>query len=276
MGERAGRWVPLSLPRRMVNDLMRHCRHVPTVIAERRFRLGALVAARRTWPQRPSWAGMFLKAFAKVAENMPPLRRAYLPYPWPHLYEHPTSTASLTVERELDGEEAVFIAQFPRPDQCSLCDLDRRIRGAKELPPHSIAPMRRALRIARLPAPLRRLLWWIGLYWSGRERARHFGTFGLTSPAAAGAGMQQVLTILTSTLHYGLLDSAGDLDMRLTFDHRVYDGATAARALTAMEEVLHAEILSELRAGPQAAQDAVTQPSCFSLEEHFENHPAFP
>ena len=32
-------------------------------------------------------------------------------------------------------------------------------------------------------------------------------------------------------LHYGLFDAGGNLDVRLTFDHRVLDGAPMARAL---------------------------------------------
>ena len=45
---------------------------------------------------------------------------------------------------------------------------------------------RKMLRATRLPLPLRRLLWWIGLN-VGRQRANYFGSFGVTSVAAYGA-----------------------------------------------------------------------------------------
>ena len=70
--------------------------------------------------------------------------------------------------------------------------------------------------------------------------------------------MLHLISPLTATLHYGLLDAGGGLDMRLTFDHRVFDGATAARALVALEKTLRGTILTEMRqlaAPPHASSD---------------------
>ena len=39
----------------------------------------------------------------------------------------------------------------------------------------------------------------------------------------------------------------GDLDVRIIYDHRVMDGATIARALGRMEEILNSVILDEVR-----------------------------
>jgi pyruvate/2-oxoglutarate dehydrogenase complex dihydrolipoamide acyltransferase (E2) component len=52
---------------------------------------------------------------------------------------------------------------------------------------------------------------------------------------------------LTTTLNYGQFEPDGTLDVRLTYDHRVLDGSTVARALVALEAVLHGEILAELK-----------------------------
>ena len=93
----------------------------------------------------------------------------------------------------------------------------------------------------------------LGLHASGRLRERHAGTFGLSSPAAAGAGMVQLITALTATLHYGLFDPDGRLDMRMTFDHRVLDGATAGRALRDLETILARDMTRELEASSRAA-----------------------
>jgi hypothetical protein len=54
---------------------------------------------------------------------------------------------------------------------------------------------------------------------------------------------------LTTTLFYGVFDSDGAVDVRLAFDHRVLDGATAARGLAEMERLLQTEIAGELWAG---------------------------
>ena len=95
--------------------------------------------------------------------------------------------------------------------------------------------------------PLRPLLWWLAFNLSGRHRSRLLGTFGLTSIGAFGAGLTRIITPLTTNLHFGVLDERGELDVRLSIDHRVLDGATAARALSEMEDVLGCEILDELR-----------------------------
>ena len=56
-----------------------------------------------------------------------------------------------------------------------------------------------------------------------------------------------------------MFDTAGGVEMRLSFDHRVLDGATAAVALADMEGVLHEEITQE------CAQKARNSPSLVSV-----------
>ncbi len=242
-----GRWLPLSRPRRLIADLMHVAQQVPTVTAERRMSLAPLAAARRACPSRPSWCVLFVRAFALVAARRPELRRSYMAFPWPHLYEHPESVAAVTVERTWDGEEAPIITHFFSPETRPVADLDACLRHFQECPLQEIAAVRRFERLIRLPWPLRRLIWWSALNLHGPARARYVGTFGMTSPASHGAGMLHLLSCATCTVHYGLFDAGGSLDVRLTFDHRVLDGAPAARALADLESVLSNEILAEVR-----------------------------
>ena len=109
------------------------------------------------------------------------------------------------------------------------------------------SPFRRALLISRLPRPLRRLAWWIGLNFWGRKRAHYMGTFGVSVYAGLGAASLHPLSPLTTTLNYGVIDADGTVDVRLIYDHRVMDGSTVARALKDLERVLTCEILAELR-----------------------------
>src|SRR5580704_11289904 len=81
-----GRSLPLSLPRRFIGDLVHFGRQVPTVPVERRMNVATLVAARQVASPRPSWCAIFTKAYGFVAAAWPELRRAYLAFPWPHLY----------------------------------------------------------------------------------------------------------------------------------------------------------------------------------------------
>jgi hypothetical protein len=85
---------------------------------------------------------------------------------------------------------------------------------------------------------------------NGYRRANHFGTFGISVVAAFGAAGLHLLSPLTTTLNYGLFQPDGSIDVRLTYDHRVMDGAPVARALAELEDVLHSEILFELRELP--------------------------
>lgn len=242
--------------RRLVADLMHFSTHVPSVTIERRMNLTELIAARQAADPKPTWSALFTKAYAIVAARMPALRMSYVKFPWPRLYEHPANVATLNIEREIGSERIVLYGHVVSPEKMSLDELDKLIRFYKEAPVAGIPAYRNACRMARIPWPLRRLVWWCGLNIFGGLRSHHYGTFGLTTVAAEGAGVLNIIPILTSTLHYGLFDGDGAIDMRLAFDHRVFDGVTGAKALVAMEQVLLADILDEVherRAGLSAA-----------------------
>jgi len=241
------RSLPLSLPRRFMCDLVYFGQKVPAARVKRRMHLGPVIAAREAAAPRPGWCVVFTKALAFVARARPQLRRAYMPFPWPHLYEHPITIAAVTVERQLDEEHAVFVAQFRSPEDKGLQELDAQLRRFKEEPVKKIGRFRRILRLSRLPRPLRRLLWWIALNVSGSRRARQMGTCGISVVAGLGAAIPHLLSPLTATLNYGVLGKDGTLDVYLTFDHRVMDGATAARCLEDVERALKGELLAELR-----------------------------
>jgi hypothetical protein len=227
-------------------------RKVPSVPMQRRMRLADVIAARRTWPERLSWCSIFLKAYSIVAVNRPELRRSYMPFPRPHLYEHPSNIATFSVERLVGDEGAVFLAQVPRPEVFDLGSLDQFIRQHTTSPIEEIACFRRALRVSKLPLPIRRLAWMAALYGDGSIRAQVFGTFGISVVGSLGAAGLHLLSPLTTTLNYGTFEPDGSLDVRITYDHRVLDGAPLARAMAALEEVLHGEILTELTDGPKS------------------------
>ena len=242
--------------RRVLCDFLHFAKKVPLVTAERRMKLGPLIAARNACLPKPSWTAIFLKAFAQVARRQPELRRVYCPFPWPHFYEHGESIGFFTVERQVDDEPTVLFGYRRRPDQLSLSELTDYVRRCQEQPVEQLTMYRRMRRLAYLPTIVRRLLWRLPGLVGGRHCVENFGTFGLSSTAAHGAGMATILSITTSTLHYGLFDAAGSLDFRLTFDHRVYDGALAGRVLTALERTLMTGILAEVQSRVPASATA--------------------
>lgn len=242
---RAGRYIPVSYFRRLVTDLMHFCAKVPGATIERRMDLARLVAARQDCTPAPTWSAIFTKAYALVAARTPALRTSYLTFPWPRFYEHFTNIATINIDRQLADERVVLYAHIASPENRTLHDLDAIIHDHQQKPVWNIPSYRRAARLSRVPWPFRRWLWWAALNILGPVRCRYFGTFGITSVGSLGAGITHVLPLLTSQLHYGMIDPAGRLEMRLSFDHRVLDGATAARGLADLEEILLGEIVRE-------------------------------
>jgi hypothetical protein len=252
-----GRVVPLSIPRRLIGDMMHFAAGVPSIPVQRRMNLAALVAARRAVLDRPPWTAIFTKAFGLVAAEMPELRRAYCKFPWPRLYEYPGSVAAVAVERDFEGEKAVFMLRMKNPAERPLTELAAQLRDAMTAPLQDVKEFRRAIALARLPRPIRRTLGWLGLN-LGSKRANFFGTFGVSTYSALGAESLHPLSPLTTTLNYGVIDADGNVDVRLVYDHRVLDGANIARALARMEEVLNTMLRDELLTLPPE-----TLPECF-------------
>jgi hypothetical protein len=239
--------VPLSRPRRLICDLLHFASGVPTVPVQRRMKLGPIAGSRSALAERPPWTAIFTKALALVSDEVPELRRAYCKFPRPHLYEYPASVAAIAVERDYRGEKAVFTVRIKDPARKGVEEIARILRERATAPVEDVKDFRRSLAVSGLPRPLRRLIWWVGLN-IGRQRANYFGTFGISVYSALGAESLHPLTPLTTTLNYGVFGADGSLDVRLVYDHRVTDGATIARALARLEEVMNTSLRDELSA----------------------------
>ena len=251
MHESKGNSLPITGPRRFVIDLVHFARQVPSTPVSRVVNVSALFEPRDRHPKRPSWAVLFMKAYALVGANHPPLRRALLEFPWPRIYEHPWMNCALAIERSYQGEPGVFVGLFRAPERQTIDQLQDALTWYKNQPLENVGIYRRALRVSRAPTPVRRLLWWSTLNISGYKRAKRFGTFGLTSYGALGAESLHPISPLTTTLTFGPISESGDVVVKLIYDHRVLDGAYIARRLRDIETALTVDILNELRApGP--------------------------
>src|SRR4051812_21030838 len=123
-----GRSIKIAPARQFICDMMKAARGVPTIPVQRRMNLAPLAAARAALSSRPSWLAIFTRAYATVAAAVPELRRAYVQYPWPHLYEYPSSIASIAFERDYQGEKAVFVGRVKDPAEKSVGQINRLIR----------------------------------------------------------------------------------------------------------------------------------------------------
>jgi hypothetical protein len=243
----------ISLPRRLVADLMHASLRIPFVSLSRPLNVRQLVEARALTAQPPGWAAIFVKAFSLVAKDEAVLRTLYAKWPSPSFYELPRSVAMVAIARVEDGQHCVLPQKVPAADALPLSEIDAQIRHAKDAPIDEVPAFRKILRVTRLPLPLRRLMWLVGLNF-GRQRANWFGSFGVTSVAAYGAGELHALSPGPFILSYGVVAADQTIDVVIRWDHRITDAALIAKALNRLEQVLNTEIAAEMRGQRQQAE----------------------
>jgi hypothetical protein len=242
-----GRSIRLSPAKRLVLDVLHFSRGIPTVPVQKRMAIAPLVAARAACGKSPRWTAIFVKAYALLAREIPELRQAYVKLPLPHIYEYRSSIASVVIEREYKGELGIFTQVILNPAARSIENLGEMLGKGATLPVDEIPEVARALRVAALPWPFRRFVWWLGLNVS-LYRARFFGTFGFSVYSALKVESLHPLMPVTTLLNYGVIDADGHVNVRIIYDHRVMNGATVARALNRLEEILNGPVADEVRA----------------------------
>lgn len=243
----SGKRIRLSYARRFMNDLMHFSKKVPIVSIERQMQLANLIEARQCLVSKPSWFVIFTKAFAQVTAQCPTLRRAYVLFPYPHLYETDQTSVMFAMEREVENEPMVLFTRINQPESMSLPALDKLIQNNKKKPVSKVNSFRRILRLNSFPFPLRRFIWWLGLNVDA-FRSRFFGNFGITGMPNLGASSIHVLSPMSLNIAFGVFQPDGQVMVKLFWDHRVLDGVMAAKTLEALEGVLMQEILEELQA----------------------------
>lgn len=244
---RQGIRLPLSPARQLVVELLHHARRVPSLPLSKEINIARLAEARSQAEPRPNWTAIFMKAYGIVARRYPQLRQAYIAWPRPHLYQHPHSECAVLIERDLRGEPVVLGAKIRAPEDAPLVTLDGHLRRYREAPIETIGYFRQVLRVGGLPAPLRRGVFWYSLHFSGAKRAKHWGTFMLSSLGVLGVEQHHPLTPLTTYFTFGPIDAHGNVTLKIVYDHRVMDGRTVARCLNELDDVLHTDLLAELQ-----------------------------
>lgn len=234
--------VPRS--RRLTIDLLHYRAKVPTCAHDRVCDFRRVAEARQRCPVRISWSMIFIKAFGLVAARYPALRQMYLPLPWPHLYQHPSSVAMVATHRDYCGEPWLFWSRFKQPEGRSLLDLQEALERYQTAAVEDVFPWQ--LQLSGLPTPVRRLLWSWTFYVGGPARVRRSGTFFLTTIAGQGAEIQHPPAFLTSNVTYGPIDEQGKSRVTIAYDHRLMDGRLVADVLADIEAALSGSVAAEL------------------------------
>ena len=94
-----GRRIKIGEDRRLVLDVLHFARNMPCVPIDKYMDLRELARQREAAAVLISWPVLFIKAYALAVVDVPQLRRSYIRWPRPYLYEHTQSVASVAVHR---------------------------------------------------------------------------------------------------------------------------------------------------------------------------------
>jgi hypothetical protein len=245
--------IRLSCARRAMAAMLGYARKIPSIPVVRPINVAALNLARNEAREPVSWSSVFIRAYAIVCAQVPELRRVWISWPRPHLYEHPNTVCAVAVEREWEGEQVVLKGLLRGPESASLTAIQGHLRELQTAPVWSVSSYRSSLRFGQLPTLLQRFVLWNKLDVSGKRHVKYVGTFGMTNYGMLGAESLHPLGLQATVLTLGPIRANGDVNVKLVYDHRVLDGRTIARSLACLEDVLHGTILTELRQGVRPA-----------------------
>lgn len=242
-----GKSIPLSNGRRAIAAMLEYARKIPTVPVSRAINVAALAQARGGSVDPVSWTAIFIRAYGIVCKRFPELRRSWISWPYPHLYEHSSSKCAVAVEREWEGEKIVLMGLIREPESSSLLKIHRDLLDLKNAEIWSVSSFRATLRFGSMPRSLQRFILWHKLDISGPRRVKHLGTFGISNYGSFGAESLHPIGLQTTLLTLSPIEPNGAMNAKLVYDHRVLDGSFIARCLVHLDEVLHDVILAELR-----------------------------
>src|SRR5262249_22308735 len=98
-----GRKVRLTSGRKVVMEILHHAHRVPSLPLAMTLDVSELMQARKATTPSVSWTAIFMRAYGLVSQRRPELRRSYIPWPLPHIYEHPFSQCVALIEREWEN-----------------------------------------------------------------------------------------------------------------------------------------------------------------------------
>ena len=229
--------------RRLAIDISIVARRVPSFPLLRRMDLQPIERCRQELKasgKRIGWAAILAYAYGSVCREIPELRDVYVARPFPYMYRHPEPIASITMHRPTSPETPhlgrLVWGRFVCSESTNLQTYQDQLDAWNSMPIEQIYPD--ALRLERRLTPIRRLQWYLLMRWTGRKRAKHLGTFSISSLGHLGALNGYHPLVATTSLAMGPVSENQLTDVVLLCDHRVVDGVLAAKALEPLEKRL--------------------------------------
>jgi pyruvate/2-oxoglutarate dehydrogenase complex dihydrolipoamide acyltransferase (E2) component len=189
---------------------------------------------------RTTVTAILLKSIA-IAQRLHPQSRTAI-YPFGKQVTFNDIVAGFTVERFVGSQPAVFFGAINQPDTKSIEEITAELKAYGEDEFENVEHLEVQDRFNNMPWLFRRFILWLGLNYPS-VRLRYMGaTFGLSSLGKFGIKSLIPPCVSTSTFGVGSVEQRpvvkdGKVEVRpmmtitLNFDHRVIDGAPAARFL---------------------------------------------
>ncbi len=190
---------------------------------------------------------LLLKAIGIAQRAHPDTRTAMLPFGRTVVFNN--IVAGFTVERFIGQQPTLFFGAIEKVDSKTVAEIAEELRTHAEEDLEKVWHMRIQEKFTWMPWLLRRLILWIGLQ-NPAIRLKCLGaTFGLSSLGKFGLKAMIPPCVSTSTFGVGAIEKRpvvkdGKIEIRtmmtltLNFDHRIIDGAPAARFLSDVQKLM--------------------------------------
>lgn len=203
---------------------------------------------------------LLLKAIAIAQRTHPDTRTVMLPFGRTAIFND--IVAGFTVERVVDSQPALFFGAIHEPDTKSVQAISQELKAHAEADFEKVAQLDLQNRFTNFPWLFRQVILWFGLRYPAFRLKCMGATFGLSSLGKFGLKAMIPPCVTTSTFGIGTIEPRpvvhdGSIQIRkmmtitLNFDHRLIDGAPAAKFLQEvrklMEGGLEKYIQEELR-----------------------------
>ncbi len=219
--------------------------------------------AAREHGERVSVVSYVLYAAARALAAHPEANAAIRGRRRPRVARYREVNGKLTLDKTLDGHRVVLAVVLPALDRADLPAIQRLVDRYRDGDPATMPEFAGARALHRLPGPIGRALFRLGLS-SLAKRPALLGTFAVTSLGHRPVDSFHSVGGTTVTLgvgrvrdrpvvREGRLAVAPVMRLSLAFDHRVIDGAEAADVL--------ADIKTSLEAWTAPASAAPTAPT---------------
>ncbi len=196
---------------------------------------------------RVTATAFLLKAIAIAQRAHPDTRTAMLPFGRTVVFNE--IVAGFTVERFIGSQPTLFFGAIDEPDTKSIAEISEELKSHAEADLEKVWHMNLQHKFTWMPWFLRRLILYIGLRTPGIRLKCLGATFGLSSLGKLGVKAMIPPCVSTSTFGVGAIEKRpvvkdGQIEIRkmmtltLNFDHRIIDGAPAARFMNDIQKLL--------------------------------------